>query len=147
MLTVNDATNNVQCMPNAEDLRSYFFNNDGDVFWNKDHMNYAIFESQIYGGDTIFCDDGYAICNVGENQVEVIEMVFSGSSFNKLLNKIYNKFKKEKYIFRLRSDENKFSSKGIVKDFGMIKSLGETDSLNFFNKENCRSPYLGLTLD
>ena len=130
-----------------ESLRNNFFNNDGDIFWNQDHINYAINESRTYGGDIVFCEDGYAICNVDENCIEVIEIVFNGASFNNLLNKIYNSFKKEKYIFRLRANENYFCNKGIVKDFGMIKSLDKCDRLKFFNKEKYKFPYLGLTLD
>ena len=128
---------------NIEKSRSNNFCGDGDIFWNKEHIDYVISENRNCGGTTFYTESGYAICQASDECVDIIEFV-SNNNYEDLLLKIISCFKRKKYKFRLKANLNYFEKTGVIRDFGMLKSLKE-DTLKLFNLK-C-NPYLGLTLD
>lgn len=130
---------------NVEKVRGKFFCRNGDVFWQEEHIKYAILENKLCSGATFYTKNGYAICQISNDSVDVIEIAASKSESSKLLFKIFNEIKRPVYKFRLKADSEIFDGLGKVVNHGMIKCLSEKDKLNLFHL-SC-APYLGLTLD
>lgn len=123
-------------------LRKSMFNRDGDVIWNDEHVKFAKDFSKVCSGEFICTKNGYAACYKNEDITEIREIVVPENEVCQLLNEVLKRFTTEKFLFRLSVSSNLFSGKGVVKDFGMIRSTT-------FNKKfiNVDFPYLGLPLD
>ena len=131
---------------NLYDLRTKICSkNLGSIIWDKKAIDYAFKLNDIYGGKNIILKDGYAICILNGNNLEIVEFFANENSFNNLMKSIYNQFPKcNLYKFKFSKTLTKFFKNSIIKDFGMIKFLDE--ELNH-NMNNASYPYLGLTLD
>lgn len=131
--------------PNIEKVRNDNCCEDGDIFWNKDHINYAIFENENCDGITFFEKNGYAICRPNKGFVDIIEFICDEYDFERLIFKILKAFKNTEYRFRLKVNSKHFKSLGKIKNFGMISFTGHFDELGLLKDDNFA--YLGLALD
>lgn len=118
----------------------------GTAIWDVDDLKYAINMNKNYGGDTVFSNEGYALCYVSHNNVlQVIEFMVTEKDFNNLVTAIYKKYPNINYRFRLPLFSNYFNKRGKIDYFGMLKPLDKDFNCDIINKS--LYPYLGLTLD
>lgn len=127
-------------------IRKNAYCKTGDVYWNQDHISYAIKINKIYGGDTIFTGDNYAICRENNDLVEVVDSVISEEDLFILINAIRKKYQAKKYRFRLSPKSQLFKISGRDLPFGMIKPLTDNEDYTRILLE-VKRPYLGLVLD
>lgn len=122
-------------------------NNSGSIVWEEQAIKYAFEINNIGKGENIVLSNGdYAICNLSSNSLNIIEFISTEKNFYNLMTKIYRKFPEcDFYKFRFPQFCNYFNEKVVIKDFGMIKNIG--DNSNFIDYMNNNNAYLGLTLD
>ncbi len=127
-------------------IRKNAYGNPGDVFWDQSHISYAMKINKIYGGDTFFAGNSYAIVRRSNDVVEIVDSVMTKEDIVILITEIKKKYPAKKYRFRLPPKSQLFKIGGNDLPFGMIKPLTDNESYNRILLE-LKSPYLGLVLD
>lgn len=121
----------------------------GGIFFNENHIKYALEYNKLLGGSSYVLDDGFLICNLeGKDVLYISELFFlKEETLYNLLQGAYNDFQSvKKYVIKTPCGnnlngnvKNVFEEK--VQYCGMIKSINGSKDLF-----HSASPYLGFTL-
>lgn len=133
-------------LESISDLREKLVRLAGDIVWPKEFLQYAVKFNNFYGGKIIFSKNGYAIVRKNREETEILELCALKDEIGDIFSTVYELFKTETYVIKLKGNEDLLPFNGEIIDFGMIKPLEEKNDIENMILLN-NFPYLGIALD